>query len=280
MNQLGARARRRPGAHGPRAAGPPPERGAWPRCCRSCVGLELEDAPVRGRARRSSTRSSARRARARIDAAWRGPEFLPTLDELSRPDRLARPGRRRGVSPATASAGSTDARAVRAPFAAGLAASIAPVVVALLGRRRLAGAARARAPTPALDPIAVHVDHGLRPGERRRGRRRRPTLARGSARGSVRAGRRSTAGPATSRRGRRDARYAALERRRVGARRDGGAGRPHRRRPGRDRAAQRAARRRRRRARGRWRPRRGHDRAPAARRAGAPRPTRCAPRSG
>ena len=41
--------------------------------------------------RRSSPRSSARPGRARIDAAWRGPEFLPTVDELSRPnDWLAR----------------------------------------------------------------------------------------------------------------------------------------------------------------------------------------------
>ena len=34
-----------------------------------------------------------------IDAAWRGPEYLPTLAELDAPDDVARPRRRRRPSP-------------------------------------------------------------------------------------------------------------------------------------------------------------------------------------
>ena len=62
----------------------------WPRSCRSCVGLEskMRQYEVGETFIAAVEREAGPRA---IDAAWRGPEFLPTLDELSRPnDWLAR----------------------------------------------------------------------------------------------------------------------------------------------------------------------------------------------
>ena len=91
-----------------------------------------------------------------------------------------------------------------------------------------------------LAPVAVHVDHGLRAGSARRSRRGRERSRRGWARRSGRCGSPSAPGPNLEARA-RDARYGALERARVELGAERGARRPHRRRPGRDRAAQPAA---------------------------------------
>ena len=164
-------------------------------------------------ARRSSPRSSARRAPRAIDAAWRGPECLPTLDELARPARLARPRRRAPVRRRLRSDRALHRGAARLVADLDRArrrrwwsrARAAPIRVALLVLAADAG----------LAPVAVHVDHGLRAEQRRRRRRRaRAPPRRLGVRVPRRAGRRRAGPEPRSARPRR-----AVRRARGGARR-------------------------------------------------------------
>ena len=127
-----ARARRRAGAHGAGAAGRAARARAWPRSCTSSSASSRRCASTRW-GRRSSRRSSARPGPARIDAAWRGPECLPTVDELGHPARLARPRRRRGVSPRHRVRGGHRSRRGASGSPATCSGSRRPVVVACSG---------------------------------------------------------------------------------------------------------------------------------------------------
>ena len=234
MNRLGRGSRRRPGAHGPRPPGPAQRArrdGHGPTAART----RAEDEAVRGR------RGVRQRDRARGRAA---------RDRLPRGG--ARSSSRRSTSSPTRCAGSPGSTARRSPpgrshraGAAGvdgvdLDGLVAPVVVGVLGWSRLARAADPRRRSAA------------RPG---RGARRPRAASRERARcatscGTRRAG--SACGRALRPRRRRSWRQprgpgprGAVRRARVGARRargDGGARRAHRRRPGRDGAAEPAAR--------------------------------------
>ena len=103
-----------------------------------------------------------------IDAAWRGPEWLPTLDELRAPREWLAARRRGCVGPAPSWPRiSSPALAERADFS-GLTA---PVVVGCSGGAdSLALLVLARA--AGLGPVAVHVDHGLRADSAADARRR------------------------------------------------------------------------------------------------------------
>ena len=124
-----------------------------------------------------------------IDAAWRGPECLPTVDELGAPAELAGAGRRRGVSPCTASAVRRARRRGASALAFDvLAASTAPVVVGCSGGAdslallALACDARARAGRGARRPRPARRAAPTRPTVVARGRdaarRRRSCAAR------------------------------------------------------------------------------------------------------
>ena len=133
-----------------------------------------------------------------VDPAWRGPELLPTLDELTAPDDAGSPASTASPSrPGSAAA----RRAAAALDGVELDGLVAPVVVACSGGADSLGAAHRRGRRAGSTPVAVHVDHGLRPdsarGRRCRARRGAP------ARRARRAASRSTSSPAgTSKRAR------------------------------------------------------------------------------
>ena len=152
-------------------------------------------------------------------------------------ERLARPGRRRDVIPATASAVDPLAPVARTVRDRG-ARLVAPVVVGCSGGADSV-ALLALAVDAGLAPVAVHVDHGLRPG----------SGDEATAVGAIAAqlGADGPGGAGAGDRGRQPGgarpggpvRSARAGPRR--ARRRGGDDRPHHRRPGRDRPAQCAA---------------------------------------
>ena len=129
--------------------------------------------------RRASSRRPGPRA---LDAAWRGPECLPTIDELDHPVRLARARRARRAGPGCLSGPvmRRASRATRSHRTCSLAARSSrrprrtvgsPASVRAGGRRMLRRGRLARVAGLAVDrglaPIAVHVDHGLRDGSGR-----------------------------------------------------------------------------------------------------------------
>ena len=188
-------------------------------------------------------------------------------------ERLARPGRRRDVIPATASA--VDPLAPwREPFATEVRGSVAPVVVGCSGGADSV-ALLALAADAGLAPIAVHVDHALRDGsgaEAKAVANDRDAVGRG--------------GPGGAGAGDRGPQPGGARPGRPGTARSSGPAsssaptwccRSHHRRPGRDRAAQRAAGFGGFRARGDGAPARAR-RATAARAAPARRRARCARR--
>ena len=142
----------------------------------------VEDAPVRGgrgvrrrgrargRARaRSTPRGGARSACRRSTSSADPPTWLARVDARREP---APPRRRR-----------TPLAPWRERFASSSTGSTAPVVVACSGGADSV-ALLALARDAGLEPVAVHVDHGLRPGSAARGRRRARRSPRGSVPGS------------------------------------------------------------------------------------------------
>ena len=100
-----------------------------------------------------------------IDAAWRGPEYLPTLAELQRPARAGSPGSTR-MTARPQPARCDPLAPCRERFAADSTSLAAPVVVGCSGGADSV-ALLALAADAGLAPVAVHVDHGLRAEQRR-----------------------------------------------------------------------------------------------------------------
>ena len=146
---------------------------------------------------------------AAIDAAWRGPEFLPTIDELSHPnDWLARvdarerdPGHRVGGGPARAVARAVRDRGARARSRRSSSRAPAAPTRSRCSRSR---------PTPA-SPRSRCTSTTAAAGERRRGEGGRDDRDAAGRASSGRCGSPVTAGPNLEARA-RDARYGALER--------------------------------------------------------------------
>ena len=255
MNRARPRARRGAGAHGARAAGRVARARGMAAFVQKLLGLESKMrqyevgeafvAAVEREAGPTRHRRGVARPRAPADASTScrarstgSPGSTARRARAAAPDAVARPGGpcradalvERGASPRT---------------------STAPVVVACSGGADSL-ALLALAADAGLAPVAVHVDHGLRPGARPRpsvvatrsprASARAFTRGRASAVGRVRTSRPGHATRATPRwtqRAPRSARRACSW--------------AHRRRPGRDGAAQRAARRGASRARAAWR---------------------------
>ena len=186
-----------------------------------------------------------------LDPAWRGPEWLPTVDELSQP-RAWLDARRRGrlrPPPCRPSTGHPTSGVSRRGGTASWALDgvDAPVVVGVLGRRRLAWRCSRSRSTAASGPspcTSTTASAAASAGEAEFVAACAASLGAPSTRSASS----STPGPNLEARA-HAARYEALDRAAGGDRRDRGARRAHGRRPGRDGAAQPPARERERRAR-------------------------------
>ena len=133
-----------------------------PRCCTGCIGLELKMQPVRGR--RGVRRRH--RARGRLPRARRGVAGPRAAADARRARRARRPG-----SPGSTASPSLTAVARRRTAVPTLATATALDLDGLVGPgggrvlrwRRTRSRCSSSRPTPGSQPVAVHVDHGLRP---------------------------------------------------------------------------------------------------------------------